>query len=175
MHQPLIVHANRRKAARGVVAALALAVASVLAGEREHEYDTFMLFVGIVWAGVFVLAALKLAKAARSSEPVLVADDLGIHSPGTDVSVPWSEVVAVDHEVGRTSFDSTTHTLKVSVRDAQAVLRRRVGDARCGRVDRAMLVRHDRLDIHLDDLSMPPAKIAAAVEERFRAAAVRGG
>jgi hypothetical protein len=163
VNQPLVVRANRWKAALGAVASVAMAVLAVLAGASDPS--DLVLLAAIVWACVFAVGAVKLARTALRREPLLVADAAGIQAPAIGVSVPWSEVVAVDHETG-TAVTSTTHTLRISVRDGEAVLRRRVGDAPLARLDRAVLVTYDRLDIALDDVSMPAAEVVAAIEKR---------
>jgi hypothetical protein len=158
----MVVHPNRHKAVRGVVAfgsAVGACVYGALIGE---------LFA-IAGALFFAACALNLARTALNREPVLVADHYGIRSPAEDVSAPWSEVHAVGYAV-RTYKGTTTHELRVYVRDGEAVVRRRAGGTRLGRVNRHALLR-DRFVVALDDRDTPPAEVAAAVEERFRLAA----
>jgi hypothetical protein len=158
----MVVHPNRRKAVRGVLA-FGIAAGACVYGAVLGE-----LFA-IGPALFFAACAVNLARTALNREPVLVADHAGIRSPAEDVSAPWSEVTAVGYAV-RTYRGTTTHELRVYVRDGKAVLRRRAGQARLGRVNRHALMR-DRFVVALDDRDTPPAEVAGSVEERFRLAA----
>ena len=160
---PLVVEADRRKAARGAIASCVIAAICLLAAARGEP------LVGVSGALLFGYCAFKLARTSRSPEPVLVADAVGVRLPRAGLSAAWNEVDGVGYAVN-TFNGTTTHVLRISVRDPQAVLRRRSGDVRLRRSDRGMLVRHNRIDLQLDDLRTSPAEIAAEVEERFRSA-----